>query len=85
MDHKENKSIGEVEIRPATMEDRDQIMDIDPNVWSGHDYLIHGFYTIMHDPSIFTYVTLVDDEIVSAFLIYYLFKHNNSFYLNSSF
>ena len=73
MDHKENKS-GEVEIRPATMEDRDQIMAIDPTVWSGHDYLIHGFYTIMHDPSIFIYVTLVDDEIVSTFLIY-IFIH----------
>ena len=68
MDRGSNKSTGQVEIRPATLKDREQILNIDPELWSGHDYLASGFYTIMHDPRIFAYVTLVDGEIVSNYL-----------------
>ena len=58
-------SVGEIEMRPATLADREEILDIDRDQWGGNDYLSTNFHIIMHDPNIFAHVTLVDGEIVS--------------------
>ena len=55
----------EVTVRPALLEDYNEVLDIIPNMYEGGDYLPVTYYSYFSDPQAHPFVGVVDGKVVS--------------------
>ena len=55
----------EVTVRPALLEDYNEVLDIIPNMYEGADYMPVTYYSYFSDPQAHPFVGVVDGKVVS--------------------
>ena len=55
----------EVTVRPALLEDYNEVLDIIPNMYEGGDYLPVTYHSYFSDPQAHPFVGVVDGKVVS--------------------
>ena len=56
----------EVTVRPALLEDYNEVLDIIPNMYEGGDYLPVTYHSYFSDPQAHPFVGVVDGKVVSV-------------------
>ncbi|MFW9800488.1 MAG: GNAT family N-acetyltransferase [Candidatus Thorarchaeota archaeon] len=54
-----------MKIRPATREDKDDVLEIAKHIWDGHDYLPHVFEEWLSDPNSHTAALEIEGRVVA--------------------
>ena len=55
----------EVTVRPALLEDYNEVLDIIPNMYEGGDYMPVTYHSYFSDPQAHPFVGVVDEKVVS--------------------
>ena len=55
----------EVTVRPALLEDYNDVLDIIPNMYEGGDYMPVTYYSYFSDPQTYPFVGVVEGKVVS--------------------
>ena len=55
----------EVTVRPALLEDYNEVLDIIPNMYEGGDYMPVTYHSYFSDPQAHPFVGVVDGKVVS--------------------
>ena len=55
----------EVTVRPALLEDYNEVLDIIPNMYEGGDHLPVTYHSYFSDPQAYPFVGVVDGKVVS--------------------
>ena len=55
----------EVTVRPALLEDYNEVLDIIPNMYEGGDYMPVTYHSYFSDPQAHPFVGVIDGKVVS--------------------